>query len=182
MSGRGRWAQLAVVALLLGLWLLPVQAQEQYQPSIGQGAEEPDILLSQMDQLYRAGKFADAIPFAERYARAVEVRHGTDGPEYALAINNLAHLLQAANRLAEAEPLMRRAFAIDEKHFGPTHPKVALRLNNLARLLQATNRLAEAEPLMRRALAIDERSFGPEHPNVAMKLNNLASLLQATNR
>ena len=96
-----------------------------------------------------------------------EKSFGAEHPKVAIALNNLASLLQATNRLAEAEPLMRRALAIDEKSFGTEHPNVAIRLNNLAQLLQATNRLAEAEPLMRRALAIDEKSYGTEHPNVA---------------
>ena len=107
---------------------------------------------------------------------------GTDHPDVASDLNNLAQLLKATNRLAEAEPLMRRALAIDEASFGTDHPNVASDLNNLAQLLQATNRLAEAEPLMRRALAIDEPSFGKDHPRVAIRLNNLAQLLKATNR
>jgi tetratricopeptide (TPR) repeat protein len=111
-----------------------------------------------------------------------EASFGSDHPDVAVDLNNLAQLLQATNRLDEAEPLMRRALAIDEASFGSEHPNVAIRLNNLAQLLQATNRLEEAEPLMRRALAIDETSFGSEHPNVARDLNNLAQLLQATNR
>jgi len=107
---------------------------------------------------------------------------GTEHPNVASDLNNLAQLLQDTNRLAEAEPLMRRALDIDEKSFGPEHPEVAISLSNLARLLQDTNRLAEAEPLTRRALDIDEQSFGPEHPRVAIRLNNLAWLLQDTNR
>jgi tetratricopeptide (TPR) repeat protein len=107
---------------------------------------------------------------------------GEQHPNVAVALNNLAQLLQATNRLGEAEPLMRRALAIDEQSFGATHPNVARHLNNLAQLLKATNRLTEAEPLMRRTLAIDEQSFGAIHPNVAIDLNNLAQLLKTTNR
>ena len=60
------------------------------QLTLGSGAEEPASLLSQINQLNRAGKYAEAIPIADRYARVVEARHGTEGPEYALALNNLA--------------------------------------------------------------------------------------------
>ncbi len=86
-----------------------------------------------------------------------EAALGPDHSDLAIALNDLATLLQATNRPAEAEPLMRRALAIDEQSYGAEHPDVARDLNNLAQLLQATNRLAEAEPLMRRALAIDEQ-------------------------
>ena len=75
--------------------------------------------------------------------------------EEAIALNNLAQLLQATNRLAEAEPLMRRALAIDELSFGPQHPEVAIDLNNLAALLKATDRLAEAEPLDRKSTRLN---------------------------
>jgi tetratricopeptide (TPR) repeat protein len=124
-------------------------------------------------ELYRAGKFAEAMPLAERYADAMKAQHGPEHPEYATALGNLAILLEEGwGSYAESESLKRRELAIDEKGFGPEHPKVAIRLNNLAHLLQNTNRQAEAEPLMRRALAIDVKSLGPEHPTV----DNLAFL------
>ena len=106
------------------------------QASGGSKPMNPPASCRRFNQLYQAGKYAEAIPIAERYVQVIEARHGTEGPEYALALNNLAQLLQATNRLAEAEPLMRRALAIDEKSFGPEHPNVATSLNNLALLLQ----------------------------------------------
>ena len=117
------------------------------------------------------------------YRRALAIAERSLGPaRTAVALNNLASLLQATNRLGEAEVLFRRALDIDANSFGPEHPKVAVRLNNLAELLRETNRLAEAEPLYRRALSILEKSFGSEHPDVAVGLNNLAMVLQETSR
>ncbi len=157
-------------------------------PALAQSGalEQSDDDLAALDrhvaQLREAGKYAEAIPLARRYAEAMVARHGAQHPEYARALNDLALLLRAANRPAEAEPLYARALDLMEKDVGPEHPKVARILNTLAQLLQATNRLAEAEPLMRRALAIDEKSLGAEHPDVARDLSNLAGLLQDTNR
>jgi CHAT domain-containing protein len=153
-------------------------------PAVAQSPSDAELkaMNSRVIELYRAGKYGEAIPLAERYAAATAARSSENAPEYAAALNNLVVLLQHANRLAEAEHLMRRALVIVENSFGPEHPDVAIKLNNLAQLLKATNRLAEAEPLMRRVLAIYEKSFGPGHPNVALALNNLAQLLQATNR
>jgi len=51
-----------------------------------------------------------------------KAQHGEDDPQYALALTNLAGLLQATNRLAEAEPLFRGALAIDEKRLGSDNP------------------------------------------------------------
>lgn len=126
--------------------------------------------------------YAEAEVLMRRELALVEQSYGTEQPNIASRLSNLAALLLNTNRMLEAEPLMRRALAIDEKAYGTEHPDLSIVLNNLAFLLQATNRLSEAEPLMRRVLAIDERSYGTEHPNVARDLNNLASLLQATNR
>ena len=146
---------------------------------------QPDALSAQVGELYSAGKYAEAIPLAERYAAAIKARRGSEHPDYGIAINNLAQLLKANNRLAAAEPLMRRTISIFEKVESDTnhvHPNYAASLNNLALLLEDTNRLTEAEPLLRRALDIDEKSLGPGHPDVARDLNNLAQLLQDTNR
>src|SRR5262245_36346251 len=128
-------------------------------PAHAQSDSELKALNNRVTELYRAGKFSEAIPLAQRYADAMKARHGPEHAEYATALNNLAQLLQNTNRLSEAEPLMRRALSINENSFGPEHPNVGIRLNNLATLLKDTNRLSEAEPLMRRALAIDEKSL-----------------------
>ncbi|MFN6303662.1 MAG: tetratricopeptide repeat protein [Planctomycetota bacterium] len=132
--------------------------------------------------LFTRAAYQEAEPLMRRALAVDEQSYGSDHPNVAIHLNNLAALLQATNRMSEAEPLMRRALAIDEQSYGPEHPQFAIHLNDLAQLLQDTNRLSEAEPLMRRALAIDEQSYGPEHPNVARNLNNLAALLQYTNR
>ena len=140
-------------------------------------------MMGQLGTLLWAKALHREAELLERDALAIDELHfGSDSPEVAVRLNNLAQTLKATNRLSEAEPLMRRALAIDEQSYGADHPDVAIRLNNLAQLLKATNRLSEAEPLMRRALAIDEQSYGPYHPKVAIRLNNLAQLLQDTNR
>src|SRR5262245_37994418 len=127
-------------------------------PAYAQSDTELLALNKRVIELYHAGKYGEAIPLAERYAEAMKLR-GADRPEYAIALNNLAVLLEEGfGRYEESEKLKRRALAIDEKSFGLEHPNVATDLNNLAQLLKATNRLGEAEPLMRRALSIDEKS------------------------
>ena len=170
----GKWMALALL-LLAGVVGAAGRAGAQ-------SADDTDALNRRVLELYGAGKYAEAIPLARRYAEAMQARRGPDHPDYATALNNLSQLLVETNRLAEAEPPMRRALAIDEKSFGPEHPNVARDLGNLALLLQDTNRLAEAEPLIRRALAIDEKARGAEHPKVALRLSTLAGLLESTNR
>jgi len=143
---------------------------------------ELEALNNRVISFYRAGKYGDAIPLAERYAAGTKARYGENAPEYATALNNLGDLFRLTSRVAEAEPLLRRALVIDEKSFGPNHLAVGRDLNNLALLLYNTNRLSEAEPSMRRVIAIFEKSLGPDNPNVGMAINNLGELLRLTNR
>ena len=79
-----------------------------------------------------------------------EESYGTEHPDVARDLSNLAVLLKDTKCVAAAEPLMRRLLAIDEKSYGTQHPDVAIDLSNLAVLLKATNRSAQEEPLYRR--------------------------------
>ena len=153
-------------------------------PAFAQSPSDAELkaMNGRVAELFRAGKFGEAIPLAERYAAAAKARYGENAPEYTAALNNLATLLQDSNRLSEAEPVYRRVLAIDEKTLRPDHPDRAIHLYNLAQLLQDTNRFSEAELLIRRALAIDEKNSGPNHPVVAIRLASLARLFKATNR
>jgi tetratricopeptide (TPR) repeat protein len=152
MKGRCCWPGLALIALLLGSSLFPAQGQEQ-------PPEEPANFLARVNQLYQAGKYAEAIPIAEHYAKAIEVRNGTETPEYALALNELAYGLQATNRLSEAELMFKRALAVREKVLPEGDVAIATSLNNLASLYRAQGRLTEAEPLLKRALEMREKAL-----------------------
>ena len=111
MGGWRRVARLVLTTLVLVvLPTLPVSAQS---------SDDLDTLRRRAQQLYKAGKYAEAIPLAERHVEALGVRSGRDNLEYATALNNLAQLNKAAHRFAEAEPQMRRAIAVFEKFVGP---------------------------------------------------------------
>jgi len=101
---------------------------------------------------------------------------GSEHPDVATDLNNLALLYFAKGEYARAEPLYQRALAIREKALGSEHPDVATSLNSLAQSYFAKGDYARAEPLSQRALAIREKVLGSEHPDVASDLNNLADL------
>jgi hypothetical protein len=69
-----------------------------------------------------------------------EASFGTDHPDVARDLNNLAQLLKTTNRLADAEPLLRRALAICIKSLGPDHPSSQVVMANYIGLLQAMGR------------------------------------------
>ena len=50
---------------------------------------------------------------------------GTDHPDVAISLYNLAELLRLQGDYAEAEPMYRRTLAIEEKALGLNHPTLA---------------------------------------------------------
>ena len=141
-----------------------------------QELDEATALNQQVMQLYQGGKFAEAIPLAQKALSLREKALGPDHPDVAQSLYNLAGLYQAIGAYARAVPLYQRSLAIEEKALGPMHPDVALSLNNVAGLYHDIGAYAKAEPLFQRALVIREKALGPNHPDVAQSLNNLAVL------
>jgi esterase/lipase superfamily enzyme len=127
-----------------------------------QGSDEIDTLNRQVATLNSQGKYAEAIPLAERYADLARRRYGEDDLAFATAITWLGCLYQSQHRYAEAEPLLKRALSVRENTLGPAHAQVATSLANLAVLYKIQGRDAEAEPLSRRALSIWENGQGSD--------------------
>jgi CHAT domain-containing protein/tetratricopeptide (TPR) repeat protein len=135
-----------------------------------------DELNRQVVKLYQNGRYADAIPIAERALEVAAKTIGPNDPRVATALNNLAELYRVQGKYSDAEPLYKRSLEITEKALGKNHPHVAYSLNNLALLYQAQGKYSEAEPLYQRSLAIKGKALGKDHPDVATSLNNLAEL------
>ncbi len=77
-------------------------------------------------------KYDSAIVEAEKALEVAEKNVGSDHPDVATSLNNLAELYQKQGQYARAEPLCKRALEIREKTLGPEHPDVAQSLNDLA--------------------------------------------------
>jgi tetratricopeptide (TPR) repeat protein/CHAT domain-containing protein len=171
----GRWARTSCAFVLAFAVYMPDRAS-------GQTAADADRLTVEVERLYQAGKFTEAIPIARQAIAITEKVLGPDHPSLGQPLFKLAELYWTQRNYAEAEPLMKRSLDLYEKALGPDHPHVATALYALAALYHAQNRYSEAEPLNRRSLAIREQTLGPEHPEVAMSLSNLAVLLRAQGR
>lgn len=150
-------------------------------PSSAQKSEAT-ALSAKINELGRAGKYAEAVALAQGQVEALEKKYGPAHRDVGAALNNLAQLYGSQGRDAEAEPLFKRAIAILEKTAGLESPEIASALNNLAALYQRGERYAEAEPLFKRALTIRERSLGSSHPDLGQSLNNLATLYEKQGR
>jgi tetratricopeptide (TPR) repeat protein len=123
-----------MLAVALGLVVgVPVRSQKPVNPpeSAAQSneLEEAKRLMQESLRLYGEGKYAEAIPIAERALAIREKVLGPEHPAVANSLNNLALLYYAIGNYAKAEPLQQRALASREKVLGTEHPDVALSLN-----------------------------------------------------
>jgi len=59
---------------------------------------------------------------------------GSDNPDVAISLNNLAELYYNQGRYKEAEPLYRQALKILKQTLGSDHPEVAITLENMRAL------------------------------------------------
>ena len=144
--------------------------------ALAQKSNQANKLEDKFLKLYDAGRYADAIPIAQRVLTIREKALGRNHPDVAIALDNLANLYRLQGRYADAEPLLQRSLAIREQALGHDDPDTAGSLLNLAALYLDQSRYADAEPLLQQSLAIWEKAFGRDHPDVALALNNLASL------
>jgi tetratricopeptide (TPR) repeat protein len=148
-------------------------------PSPTPHLSEADKLDKQVQELFKAGKYSEAIPPATESLHLRERTLGPNHPSTATALSNLGELYLKMGDYANAEPLLQRALKIREKALGPNHPSTATALNNLGKLYFKMGEFAKAEPLFQRALKIREKALGPEHFSTAESVNNLAQLYQS---
>ncbi len=161
-----------LAAVLVVLFLLVSLSQAE-------SSDDANKLVNQYMQLYKEGRYPEAIPIAEKAFAIREKTLGPNHPDTAESLNNLASLYENMGDYAKAVPLYKRALAIVEQSLGPEHSIVAYPLNNLAVLYIKMGEYEKAELLCKRALAIREQSLGPDHPGTATTLNNLALLYDA---
>jgi tetratricopeptide (TPR) repeat protein len=125
------------------------------------------------------GQYKQALPLSQQ---ALEIRGkilGTDHPDYAAFLNNLAVLYESMGQYEQALPLHQQALKIIGKILGNDHPNYAESLYNLAVLYRSMGQYEQALPLSQQALEILGKSLGTDHPDYAHSLNNLAILYQS---
>ncbi|MBI4027313.1 MAG: tetratricopeptide repeat protein [Verrucomicrobia bacterium] len=170
-QGLSRCARTAATAILLNAWLCSdgVHAEE---------TDDPDALRQEIESLYKQRKFDKAIPLAQKLVEITEKTFGSDHPNTAASLNNLAGFYKSQGDYSKAEPLYQRATDIWEKALGPEHPYAAVGLANLAALYQDKGERTKAESLYERALKIEEKAYGEDDLKVIPNLNNLAWLYE----
>ena len=85
---------------------------------------------------YLIGKYAQAEPLYVRALAIKEKQLGSNHPDTATSLNNLASLYESISKYAEAELLFVRALEIVEKSLGNNHPNTQAIRENLEILRQ----------------------------------------------
>ena len=85
-------------------------------------------------ELFKQGKYQEAIPLAEKAVDIARRLRGPEDAEFATPLENLATLYRTMGEYGKAEPLYQQALRIRQKVLGPEHPSTATDLENLAGL------------------------------------------------
>jgi tetratricopeptide (TPR) repeat protein len=90
------------------------------------------------------GQYAQAEPVIQRSLAIREKALGSEHPDVARSLKNLAAIRLRQKDHAEAEALYRRALIILEKSLGLKHPELVASLEDYASLLRTMKRKTEA--------------------------------------
>ncbi|NEQ83522.1 MAG: tetratricopeptide repeat protein, partial [Moorea sp. SIO2I5] len=163
---------------------MPIPMVEQAMSQVSQQEElaEAERLNQQVVQLYQQGKYAEAIPLAEKVLAIRKKVLGDNHLDVANSLHTLGFLYYKQSKYAEAEPLFQKSLAIRKQQLGNHHPNVATSLNNLGLIYSDQGRYTEAEKMFQQSLAIRKQQLGDNHQFVATSLNNLAFLYRRQGR
>jgi tetratricopeptide (TPR) repeat protein len=144
--------------------------------------EEACQLHERAMALREHGQLAEAAMCARHALVAFEREYGSDHPDVANILNNLAGIRADQGDCTEATRLAQRAVAIMEQATGS--PDLELlhvqSLRTLAGVYRTQGGYGEAESLYQRALAHAEATLSPDHLETAACLNDLAVLYKYT--
>jgi CHAT domain-containing protein/tetratricopeptide (TPR) repeat protein len=172
--------RLALLVLALGLGAgrtTPAEAEDPpAAPDAAAELSRAKELQRQVQALWSAGKYAEALPLAREALAVTERLLPPDDFEVAVNQYNLAAQLRGLGRPAESRPHAEAALAAFERLGGPHQAQVAHALVGLATDLAAGGDADRARKMFERALALRESLLGPEHALVATTLRSLADL------
>jgi tetratricopeptide (TPR) repeat protein len=143
--------------ILIGLVLFSfshLSAQVDNQPGSSVEAQELSVKVV---NLYKAGKFNDALPLAERAVSLLEKTTGADAELFAASLRNLSEVQLAKNKNAEAEATYDRYLDVFEKAAGANDARLTGALDRYVCLLIGTNKRSKAVDIQKRIYKLDNK-------------------------
>lgn len=153
-----------------------VQPQAAQSPEL----EEAARLSREVVRLHDTGKYADAVPLAERALAIREKSLGRSAVPVADALANLGGVLAGAQKFDRARDAYERAAAIYEASLGPDGAKTSDAFHTLGLLHYRKGAYGKAESAFRRAVESRERTLGQTHVLSVESLSRLAAAYLAT--
>lgn len=151
-------------------------------PAAGQSdaLKEADSLSVQVTKLYQAGKFAEALPLAERALKLREEAVGREHPSVAVALKNLGAVYSATGKTDKARQLYGRALSIYDKNpSAANNANVSNLLDALGFLERfAFNNFSAAAGHYERSLTLKQNALGAEHEEVIKNFYELGELYE----
>lgn len=138
--------------------------------------KEANSLSNKVVELYRAGKFDEALPLAENALSIRERVLPANDRRIAAALANIASLRYAKGESEKAEKLYERALAIHDAAGDADSPFVVTLLDRLVLVTAARSDFDKAELLAQRIVSIAEKKYKPEQLEMALALVNLAEV------
>ena len=130
---------------------------------------------------FDAGRYADALPNAERVVALTEAADATDA-DLPRALNNLGATQYRLGDFAAAEAAYARALRLVEEQQGSSSRRLLAPLQGLALTYQAAGQHDAAAALLERAVAISRRADGLFNPQQRELLRPLEDSLVALGR
>ncbi len=146
------------------------------KPEQRQRLAEARKLDQKCRQLYRQGRYREALPPGQEVLEIYTQVLGEDHQWVGAALNTLALQYKNQGDLERAETMYRRACAVGKKNLGESHPSYGTELSNLGIVCVAREKYAEAEPILRQAAAILTQVHGPKDRRTAWALEGLIDL------
>jgi CHAT domain-containing protein/Tfp pilus assembly protein PilF len=138
--------------------------------------EQATVLLAKINKLNEQGKYAEAIPAAEKLLVIVEEEKGPDHQGVGVCLNVLGGLYNSFGDYEKAEVKLKRALEIYKKLGVTDSPLYATSLGVLAKVYMNKGEYRQAEPFVQEALKIREQSQGSDHFMVSTSLNTLGEI------
>jgi len=125
------------------------------------------------------GRYDDAEPLLRAALKTRLATLGSENPDVAESLSDLAELDQKRGNHARAASQYREVLALRRKLFGNQHAKVADTLLDLSSDLYVKGDLGEAYTSAQESLAIRERLFGSKSLEAATVLTQMSAILDA---
>lgn len=169
----------AIVFILLPL----VSLQSQTKTPSNTPLDKPEVaeaatLAKEVIELYKQGKYKEALPLAKRCVQLREKAFTPADDPLRTALNNLGEVYIALGKYEDAEPPFQRLIKSYEE-FAPADIRLIRVLQRMGLIKFVTGEHDKTERLYRRALEITEKAYTPDDPKVASAASYLAEYYQA---